>query len=88
MKTAFTDSANFTGMRAQRDIKLAHVVHQVFLDVDEKGTEAAAATDIGADAATDVAPPPKQFRADHPFLFLIRDQRTGVILFMGRFTGI
>ncbi len=90
LKTAFTVSADFTAMSAEQDIKLESVVHQVYLDVDEKGSEAAAASDIGMAAAADAGPPPpppKIFRADHPFIFLIRDKRTGVILFMGRFTG-
>jgi serpin B len=87
MRTAFTNNADFSEMRAEKDIKLENVIHQVFLDIDEKGTEAAAATDMGADAAAEETQP-KIFRADHPFFFLIRDRRTGLILFMGRFTGM
>jgi serpin B len=89
LKTAFTASADFSAMSAKQNIKLESVVHQVYLDVDEKGSDAAAASALeGAEAsAGPPPPPPKIFRADHPFLFLIRDKRTGVILFMGRFTG-
>jgi serpin B len=63
------------------------VLHKAFVAVDEEGTEAAAATAIvleKKDAGDDKRPQPKEFRADHPFLFLIRDLRSDAILFMGR----
>ncbi len=61
------------------------VIHKAFVDVNEEGTEAAAATGIGIRTmAVQVTP---EFRADHPFLFLIRDKRSGSILFMGRITN-
>ncbi|MCM1987687.1 serpin family protein [Methanococcoides seepicolus] len=65
-------------------LKIDEVVHQAFIDVNEEGTEATAATAI---EATDDAPMPGQimeFKADHPFMFFIEDQRTGCILFMGK----
>ncbi len=80
MVSAFTPGADFTGMAAGRDgrsLWVEKVVHQAFLAVDEKGTEAAAATAVVLKRGR----PP--FRADHPFLFLIRDLRHGSILFMG-----
>lgn len=59
------------------------VFHQAFVDVNEEGTEAAAATAIVAEAGCAAPEPPLEFRADHPFLFLIRDLQTGAILFLG-----
>jgi len=59
------------------------VFHEAFVKVDEEGTEAAVAMALAGAAP---APNPKEFRADHPFLFLIRDVRSGMILFIGRVT--
>ena len=67
------------------------VVHKAFVSVSEEGTEAAAATALMMPADS-MAPPRKMiqftptFRADRPFLFLIRDKQTGSILFLGRIT--
>ncbi len=83
MPDAFTDAADFSGMSGKRDLFLSAVIHKAFVDVNEEGTEAAAATAVVI-AATSVMPRPVTFRADHPFLFLIRDNRSGSILFMGR----
>jgi len=69
-------------MATREKLFISAVVHKAFVDVNEKGTEAAAAT--GVAAGTLSLPPPAMFRADHPFLFLIRDNVTGSILFMGR----
>jgi serpin B len=60
------------------------VVHKAFVDVHEAGTEAAASTAVVMEKAS--APRPAAFRADHPFVYLIRDRRTGSILFLGRVT--
>lgn len=100
MAKPFEDDADFTGMKPvnmagndpnDRNLKISKVIHQVFVEVEEKGTEAAAATaiimDVVVTGSRGKPPPPKIFRADHPFLFLIRDRRTGAILFVGRFTG-
>ncbi len=80
------DTADFSGM-LDPDIErlwLARVVHKAFVRVDEEGTEAAAAT--GAVMAGESAGPdePREFHADHPFVFMIRDRLTGTILFQGR----
>jgi serpin B len=86
MPSAFDlDLADFSGMTGIRDLYIAAVVHKAFVEVEEKGTEAAAATAVVM-AARGVmhAPRPTVFRADHPFVFLIRDVRTGAILFLGR----
>ena len=70
-------------MDGRRDLYISVVVHKAFVDVNERGTEAAAATGIAMKAMA-MGPPPAQFRADHPFLFLIRDEPSGSILFFGR----
>jgi serpin B len=82
MPTAFTGRADFSGMDGKRDLFLSAVVHKAFVDVNEQGTEAAAAT--GVVAKTVSAEIIADFRADHPFVFLIRDQRSDSILFLGR----
>ncbi|HQX49696.1 MAG TPA: serpin family protein [Planctomycetaceae bacterium] len=90
MKTAFDESANFTAMSKSESLMISQVIHQANVDVDEKGTEAVAATAIIMALPTaPFDPEPKQpvvFRADHPFLFLIRENRSGAILFLGRVT--
>ncbi len=77
-------AADFSGMTGTRDLAISAVVHKAFVDVEETGTEAAAATAVVMARAMAVATPPVVFRADHPFLFLIRDNRSGSILFLGR----
>lgn len=77
---------DFTGMTAKPELYISDVVHKAFVDVNEEGTEAAAATGVIVTRALAVQrpQPPIVFRADHPFVFLIRDNRSGGILFMGR----
>jgi serpin B len=87
MPTAFSNQADLSGISGKRGLMISEVVHKAFVEVSERGTEAAAAT--GAVIAAARARAPEQavvFRADHPFLFLIRDTRTGAILFIGRLT--
>jgi serpin B len=84
MADAFSKTADFSGIDGRHDLFLGDVVHKAFVDVSEEGTEAAAAT--GA-AVHFMAMRPQQqitFRADHPFVFFIRDTTSGVILFEGR----
>jgi serpin B len=89
MPMAFSpEGADFSGMDGKRDLFISAVIHKAFVGVDEKGTEAAATTGISIDAAVIRQPEtPEEFKADHPFIFLIRDTRSGEILFLGRFTG-
>jgi serpin B len=75
--------ADFSGMDGSRELSLTAVIHKAFVDVNEEGTEAAAATGVMVGLAAMPAPP-QVFRADHPFLFLIRDNHSGSILFLGR----
>ena len=78
------DRADFSGMTGGRDLYISAVIHKAFVEVNEEGTEAAAATGVVM-ALRAVRPEPvASFRADHPFSFLIRDRRTGSLLFMGR----
>jgi serpin B len=86
MKDAFTAAADFSGMDGEKDLFISAVVHKAFVEVNEEGTEAAAATAAVATAmAMPMQPkPPVIFKADHPFLFLIRHEKSGAILFMGR----
>lgn len=86
MPTAFAANADFSRMDGTRDLLISDVIHQAYVDVNEEGTEAAAATAVVMKlAAAPVDPEPVPvFRADHPFIFLIQDDETGAILFMGK----
>jgi serpin B len=88
MKLAFTEKADLSGMAGEPgDLYISDVIHKAFVDVNEEGTEAAAATAVvvatPSAVRTDVPPTPV-FRADHPFVFLIRDTRSDSVLFLGR----
>jgi serpin B len=81
VRLAFSSEADFGGIAARPPLSLEDVIHQAVLSVKEEGSEAAAATAVttmrrGADALP--------FVANHPFVFLIRDERTGAVLFLGR----
>ena len=87
MPSAFDpDTADFSRMSDQDDLYLTAALHKAFVEVTEEGTEAAAATGIVV-GVTALPPPPVVFRADRPFVFLIRDNRTNSILFLGRLTN-
>ncbi len=83
MPTAFTDNADFSGMDGTKSLSIQNVIHQAFVDVNEEGTEAAAATG-GSMGITSIMPQTLTFRADHPFIFIIQDKANGGILFFGR----
>ncbi len=86
MPEAFsTMKADFSGMTGSRDLHIDNVYHKAFVKVDEKGTEAAAATAVVM-MGRSARPRPLVFKADRPFLFLIRHEKTGMILFLGRVT--
>jgi len=82
---AFSANADFTGIAEER-MMISEVVHKAFVEVNEEGTEAAAATAVVMTMCASVSrsPQPKIFRADHPFLFFIRDRKTNNVLFSGR----
>ncbi len=86
MGIAFTDFADFTKINNAGNLYISSVKHKTFIEVDEEGTEAAAVTSItisytsaggGGDGSI-------EFRADHPFVFVIRERTTGAIMFMGK----
>lgn len=84
MPLAFGNEADFSQLTNQKAQKLFDFLHEAYVDVNEEGTEAAAVTGfIGGDLPGPV-PQTRYFHADHPFLFLIQDNRTGAILFLGR----
>ena len=83
MPRAFEKGAGFNLFDNSPPIKIDDVYHKAVVIVDEKGTEAAAATGIVADATAASAPPPV-FKADHPFIFMIKDNKTDAILFLGQ----
>lgn len=87
MADAFSMGADFSGMSKakKKDLFITDVVHKAFVALDEDGTEAAAATAVMMGLTSAIRPTtPKVFKADHPFVFLIRHRETGSILFMGR----
>jgi len=77
------DLADFSGMTGARDLYISKVLHQAFVAVDEKGTEAAAATAVIM-GPTSAPMPQAQLIVDRPFVFAIRDLASGQILFLGR----
>jgi len=82
MPTAF-GGADFSGITGDKSLKISAVLHKAFVEVNEEGTEAAAATAVIMTRALEIKP---SFIADHPFIFLIRHNKTGCFLFMGRIT--
>jgi len=86
MSDAFSGKADFSGMDGTKVLYISGVFHKAWVEVNEEGTEAAAATavTVRASAVRERPPPPPVFRADHPFIFLIRDTRSGSLLFLGR----
>ncbi|MGH3076016.1 MAG: serpin family protein, partial [Gaiellales bacterium] len=84
MPNAFDpNGADFSGMTTAEQLYISVVIHQANIDVDEKGTEAAAATAVAMRASAEPGGP-VTLRVDHPFIFLLRDVPTGAIVFMGR----
>lgn len=84
MGEAFSETADFSGIRG--GINISRVLHKAVIEVDEKGSEAAAATVV--EMRETAAAEPLTFIADRPFVFLITDDETGTILFMGKLSGV
>jgi serpin B len=86
MKSAFDPSqADFRRMDSGRDLYVSKVLHKAFVEVDEKGTEAAAATAVVMKLISKpIERPPTVVRVDHPFLFAIQHRPSGACLFLGR----
>ncbi len=83
METPFNSEADFSGISEKEELYISNIVHKSYVDVNEEGTEAAAATGVVMRKTTAVMETVK-FKADHPFIFFIKDNKTGSILFMGR----
>jgi serine protease inhibitor len=81
MGAAFSDQADFTGIRAEGGLFISDVIHKTFVNVDEKGTEAAAVTAVMVGISSG---PMDLIRLDRPFVFVIRERNSGAILFLGR----
>jgi serpin B len=83
MAIAFTDNADFTNIASFPPLLINDVTHQAFIETNEEGTEAAAATivDVGT---TSVGPQPFEFNANHSFIYIIRETETNSVIFMGR----
>jgi serpin B len=88
MPTPFSEAADFSGITTAVPLKIAFVKHVADFTVDEEGTVAAAATVVGIEAVSAPAVPkdPVVFNANRPFLFFLRDDTTGAVLFAGRLT--
>lgn len=87
MPLAFSNKADFSAMTGDTNLKIDKVIHKAMIDVAEEGTEAAAATAVVIVMKTSIEPEPKQrisFKADRPFLYVIKDNRFNSILFIGR----
>lgn len=83
IKSAFTASADFSGMRPQHDVFISQVVHKALMEVNEEGTVATAVTGITVGATAAPVDPPFEFTANRPFITTIVDNQTGSVLFTG-----
>ncbi|MBN1131991.1 MAG: serpin family protein [Bacteroidales bacterium] len=81
---AFSEGADFSKINGYGGLFISRVIHQTFIDVQEEGTEAAAATIVELRETSSLDPDPIIFRADRPFLYVIKENSTGAILFMGK----
>lgn len=86
IKKAFGAGADFSGITTAEPLYISDVIHKAYIKVDEEGSEAAAATAVIMDRAPSPVMDRFAFRADHPFVFLIRDRQTGTVLFLGRYS--
>ncbi len=84
MPEAMSERADFSGMSGNRDLHISDVIHKAIVLVDEKGTEAAAATGVVVGVTSAMPMDQVTLTVDRPFLFLIRDVKTGTVLFVGR----
>jgi serpin B len=82
LSVAFTSNADFSGI-SDLDLKISRVLHKAFIDVNEKGSEAAAATIVGVEL-TSIDTNQVYFTADHPFIFTISEKSTNTVLFIGK----
>jgi serpin B len=87
MKEPFSNFADFSGMTDANDLKIDEVIHKAFIEVNETGTEAAAATAVIMVLKSAFGEKPIRFNANHPFIYFITDKTTGGIIFMGRYVN-
>lgn len=88
MKDAFGETADFSGMAVHEKLFISAAVHKAFVEVNEEGTEAAAATGVRMELmASESDSKAFVFKADRPFIFMIRDRQTGSLIFAGRMTN-
>lgn len=87
LKTAFTVNADFSGITTEEPLMINKINHKAYIEIDEEKTEAAASTIVAMTMSSIKGPTskPKTFKADHPFVFLILDNKTKGIIFMGRY---
>lgn len=85
MKKPFSQSADFSGISGKEGLFIQFVTHKTYISIDEEGTESTAATGVGMKGI--FSPHYTKFVADHPFLFVIKHERTGLITFMGKVTN-
>lgn len=84
MENPFSDAAEFTGFfKESKPLKIGEVIHQAVIEVNEEGTEAAAATSVGIEV-TSIGNNPPTIRIDRPFVYFIREKHTDAILFAGK----
>lgn len=76
----FSSSANLSGISAAENLKISEAVHEAFVEIYEGGSEVVGSSGAGIEVASDS----EEFKADHPFLFLIKHNPTNSILFFGR----
>jgi len=84
MEEPFSNFADFSGMTDANDLKIDEVIHKAFIEVNETGTEAAAATAVIMILKSALNEQTIRFIANHPFIYFITDKTTGSIIFMGR----
>jgi serpin B len=85
MGTVFNRDADLSGMTGERNLYVDEVIHKAFIDVNEEGTEAAAATAGIIGLKSSMRGDPVSFIADHPFIYFLLDRETGCMIFIGRF---
>ena len=83
MGIAFSENADFSNI-SDLDLLISKVLHQAFIETNEEGTEAAAATVVVVGTTSAGPNDPLVFTMDHPFIYIIREKTTNAILFMGK----
>ena len=84
MPRAFTSEADFSGMTNRKDLAIGDVIHQAYIEVDEEGTEAAAATGVTMRLTSAMPAAKPEFKADRPFIFAVIEKDSGNVIFLGR----